>query len=118
MKMLIVWFDSFQECECCKVKSLNKSKCIKKDSSGSKKQQTQSCPNKGRALFKKYHDHKDVLREINKKIPKYAGHAIYDGVLGQVVGSAPVSTLFVAGGAGHFGAVGNIMRDPLRTCVV
>ena len=31
-------------------------------------------------LCKQYEDHKDV---INKKIPKYAGHGINGGVLGQ-----------------------------------
>ena len=36
MKMLIVWFDFFQECECCKVKKLNKSKCIKKTAAAPK----------------------------------------------------------------------------------
>ena len=79
---------------------------------------------------------KDILSEINKKIPKYAGHAINRGVQklfqfylyaghainhgvpGQVVGSASVSTFFVAGSAGLFGAVGNIMHDPLRICVI
>ena len=65
--------------------------------------------NTGRVLQKQYRDHKGLLRTIDKKILEYAKHAINAGVLGQVVGTASVNPLLIAGSAGLFGA-GVVMK--------